>query len=91
MPNTPSAKADLRKSRVRRQVNRGRKSSMRTAIKNIDAAIEAGNLEAAEAQLILAQKLIDKNIQWNQIHANTGARRKSHLQKAVNELRTNAG
>ena len=91
MPNTPSAKADLRKSRVRREVNRGRKSAMRTVIKKIEAAIEAGDLETAETQLGLAQKLIDKNVRWNQVHQNTGARRKSYLQKAVNDLRVNAG
>ena len=91
MPNTPSAKADLRKSRARREVNRGRKSAMRTVIKKIDAAIDAGDLETAELQLGLAQKLIDKNVRWNQVHQNTAARRKSHLQKAVNALRANAG
>jgi ribosomal protein S20 len=60
---------------------------MRTWIKRTNDAIEEGNLEAAEKSFLMATKMIDKNVKWNQLHANTGARKKSHLAAAVNALR----
>ena len=44
--------------------------------------------EAAEKNLSLATKLIDKNVKWNQMHRNTAARKKSRLAQAVDTLRT---
>jgi len=88
MPNTPSAKASLKKSLKRRERNRGRRSAMRTYIKRTMTAVEEGNLENAEQHFVIATKLIDKNVKWNQLHQNTAARKKSHLAKAVNSLRS---
>ncbi|KAA3609609.1 MAG: 30S ribosomal protein S20 [Planctomycetota bacterium] len=87
MPNTQSAKKEQKKSLVRRERNRARKSSMRTWIKRTMAAVEAQDLETAEKSLTEAVKLIDKNAKWSQIHANTAARRKSRLMRAVNSIR----
>ncbi len=87
MPNTRSAKRELRKNLVRRQRNRARKSAMRTWIKKTLQAVEAGDVEAAEASLVRAQKLIDKNAKWHQIHGNTAARRKSRLARVVAAMR----
>lgn len=88
MPNTPSAKASLKKSLKRRERNRGRRSAMRTWIRRTMVAVEEGNLENAEQHFVLATKLIDKNVKWNQLHQNTAARKKSYLAKAVNSLRS---
>ena len=88
MPNTPTARAELRKSLKRRERNRGRRSTMRTWIKRTLEAIEERNLAEAERHLVLATKLIDKNVKWNQLHANTAARKKSQLARAVAGLRT---
>ena len=87
MPNTPSAKSSLKKSLKRRERNRGRRSAMRTWIKRTLTAVEEKDLEGAEKHLEMATKMIDKNVKWNQMHANTAARRKSVLARAVNGLR----
>lgn len=87
MPNTPSARAELRKSLKRRERNRGRRSAMRTWIKRTLQAVEEKNLPEAEKNLQFASKLIDKNVKWNQLHANNGARKKSRLARAVQGLR----
>ena len=87
MPNTPSAKASIKKSLKRRERNRGRRSAMRTWIKRTMDAVEEGNLESAETNFVMATKMIDKNVKWNQMHGNNAARKKSHLAKAVNSLR----
>ena len=87
MPSSKSALKSHRKSLTRREHNRGRRSAMRTSIKKTLQAVEAGDLEAAEKNLVAAQKMIDKNAKWNQLHSNTAARRKSNLAKAVQALR----
>ena len=83
MPNTPSAKAELKKGLKRRERNRGRRSTMRTWIKKTLEAIEEKDLESAEKSLLMANKLIDKNVKWNQLHQNTAARKKASLTRAV--------
>jgi small subunit ribosomal protein S20 len=88
MPNTPSAKASLKKNEKRRERNRGRRSAMRTWIQRTMTAVEEKDLENAEKHLILATRLIDKNVKWNQLHQNTAARKKSRLASAVNALRS---
>ena len=88
MPTTPSAKKDLIRSGQRRERNRGRKSAMRTWIKKTVAAVDAGNVEDAEKSLAEAYRQIDKNTKWNQIHANTAARRKSKLAGIVANLKS---
>jgi small subunit ribosomal protein S20 len=87
MPNTPTARAELRKSLNRRERNRGRRSAMRTAIKNVLESIAERNLGQAESQLKVATAWIDKNVKWNQLHANTAAHKKSQLARAVQGLR----
>lgn len=86
MPNTPTARAELRKSLKRREVNRSRRSAMRTAIKNTLKAVEAKDAAAAAASLRTAAQLIDKNVKWKQLHANNAARKKSRLARAVGAL-----
>lgn len=83
MPNTPSAKKDLIRNASRRRRNRARKSAMRTWVKKTIQAVDAGNKEEAEKSLLEAYRHIDKNTKWNQVHANTAARRKSKLGKLV--------
>lgn len=87
MPTTPSAHKELRKNLKRRQVNRGRKSAMRTWIGKTQAALQAKDLEQAERSFVQAARWIDKNAKWHQIHRNTAARRKSALASALNVLR----
>jgi len=87
MPNTPTAKAELRKSLKRRERNRSRRSAMRTSIKKTLQAVEEKNLSEAESSLQLATQLIDKNVKWKQMHANTAAHKKSRLALLVKGLK----
>lgn len=90
MPNTPSAKAELKKSLKRRERNRGRRSAMRTWIKKTMTSIEESNVDEAEKNFAMATKLIDKNVKWNQLHRNTAARKKSRLSQAIQDLRSDS-
>jgi len=61
MPNTPSAKREVHKNLERQHRNRSRKSAMRTWNKKTLAAVEAGDAELAEKNLVQAVKMLDKN------------------------------
>jgi len=56
MPNTASAKKRLRQNDKRRILNRAGKSNMRTQIRRVREAVEAGNSDLAQAEYIVAQK-----------------------------------
>jgi small subunit ribosomal protein S20 len=87
MPNSPSAKRKMRKDVVLREINRGRRSTMRTWIRKTQFSIEEGDLQTAETHFLQATKWIDKNVQWNQLHSNTASRHKSRLALALQGLR----
>lgn len=83
MPNNKQALKRLRQDEKRRLLNKGIRSSMRTAIKRV---LRAENAEQGAALLPLATKRIDKAAKTNIIHANAAARYKSRLAKRVNAL-----
>ncbi|NCC63563.1 MAG: 30S ribosomal protein S20 [Spirochaetia bacterium] len=75
-----------RQNRVRRMRNRAAKSTMRTAIKKFDAAVGAGDKDAAASALALSLKLLDTTAGKGIIHQNTASRKKSRLQNRFNKL-----
>lgn len=83
MANIKSAEKRHRQSLERRERNRARRSRMRTAVKKLRSVIDAG--DAAQAQALLTPTLseIDATAQKGVIHANTAARYKSRLSRAV--------
>jgi small subunit ribosomal protein S20 len=69
-----------------RQRNQAIRSSVKTAIRKVREAAEAGDkAKAAELQRDAAQKL-DKAVSKGVLHANQAANKKSALAKRVNAL-----
>ncbi|HIW67094.1 MAG TPA: 30S ribosomal protein S20 [Candidatus Dietzia merdigallinarum] len=66
--------------------NQSTKSSLRTAIRNLRAATEAGDKEKAGALLVATSRQLDKAASKGVIHQNQAANKKSALAKAVNQL-----
>ena len=66
--------------------NQSTKSSLRTAIRNLRAATEAGDKERAGALLVATSRQLDKAATKGVIHQNQAANKKSALAKAVNQL-----
>ncbi len=64
----------------------GLRSLMRTRIKNVVKACDAGNKEAAEAAYKAAVPVIDSMINKGIVTKNKAARHKSHLNKRVKAL-----
>jgi len=79
LANHDSAIKRARQDEVRRQRNRVHKGSMRTAIKNVLKAVEAGDVDNAKSALIIATSLIDRAGRKNLIHRKQSSRRVSRL------------
>jgi small subunit ribosomal protein S20 len=79
VPNTQSAKKDMRKSRANAVRNRAQRSALRTALKKANAP------DATEEQRRTAVQLLDRTARKGLIHKNAAARRKSRLAKAAGQ------
>ena len=64
----------------------GQRSLMRTRIKNVVKACDAGDKDAAEAAYKAAVPVIDSMINKGIVTKNKAARHKSRLNKLVHEL-----
>jgi small subunit ribosomal protein S20 len=86
MANTKSAEKRHRQNVQARERNRAHRSTLRTAVKKLRAAVASG--DAAKAAEILPETLsvIDKTAQKKVIHANTASRYKSRLAHKVAAL-----
>jgi small subunit ribosomal protein S20 len=87
MPNIKSAKKRLKQSKVRNERNRATKRSIHTEYKKVIAAVKAGNVEEAEAELRTVAKKVDKAAAKKVIHVNAAARVKSRLSAKVKKLK----
>ncbi len=83
MPNTRSAKKRLRQNEKRRLLNRGHRSSLRTAVRKLREAIAAGDQQKALQLYPATQKKIDQVAAKGIIHKNAAARLKSRLVAAM--------
>ena len=86
MANTASARKRARQSEEARQHNTSLRSELRTAVKDVKKAIEAGDKAAARAVLQSAEGTIDRIADKNIIHKNKAARHKSRLSAAIKAM-----
>ena len=83
MPNNASAEKRLRQNKVLQARNKSIKSAVKTQVKKVLAAAEAGDIELAETEYRLAAKKLDKAGAKQIIHRNAASRKKSRLQSAI--------
>ncbi len=86
MANIKSQKKRALTNLKRQNAKAGEKSALKTAIKAVKAAVEAGDKDAAVAAYNNASKLLDKSIVSGIKKKNYVARQKSRLAKAVNNI-----
>ena len=86
MANTTSAQKAARKIARRTAVNKSRISRVRTFMRKVEAAVEAGDKEAAAAALKAAQPEIMRAASKGVIHRNTASRKVSRLARRVKLL-----
>ena len=90
MPNTASAKKRLRQNVVLRARNRSLKSAVRTQMKKVVAAAEAGDIAKAEEEYKTAARKLDQASSKGVFHKNTAARKKSRLQRMIKKAKASA-
>lgn len=86
MANSKQAKKRAVQSEKRRQNNASRRSMMRTLVKKVLAAIEAGDKEVATKELAAATPILDRYATKGLIHKNKASRSKSRLNAAIQAL-----
>lgn len=86
MANIKSQKKRILTNEKARQRNNSVKSELRTAINKVNAAVAAGDKEAATPALQAASRKLDKAVSKGVIHKNNAANRKSAISKKVNAL-----
>ncbi len=86
MANIKSAKKRILVNRTKAERNKSIRSSVKTAIKKVLAAVEGGDKAAAEAALKAATKTIEMAASKGIYHKNNAARKVSRLSRAVNQM-----
>lgn len=86
MANTPQAKKRIRRNARRTEINRSRVSRIRTFVKQVEAAIEAGDKDQALAAIRKVQPELARGVAKGVVHKNTAARKFSRLTRRIAAL-----
>ena len=86
MANTPQAKKRARQNEARFQVNKMRRSRIRTYLRAVEEAIASGDKAASEKALQAAQPELMRGVTKGVVHKNTAARKMSRLSSRVKAL-----
>ena len=86
MANTPQAKKRIRRNAKRAEINGARVSRIRTFVKAVESALDAGDKTAAANALKQAQPEMARGVARGVIHKNTASRKFSRLTKRVSAL-----
>ncbi|KCZ56350.1 30S ribosomal protein S20 [Hyphomonas beringensis] len=86
MANTRSAKKMVRKIARRTEVNKARRSRVRTFVRNVEEAIASGDKSAAQDALRNAQPELMRAVTKGVMHKNTSARKVSRLSARVKAM-----
>lgn len=86
MANTPQARKRIRRNDRRAEINRARVSRIRTYVKQVEAAIAAGDGDTARAALQKVQPELARGVAKGVLHKNTAARKLSRLTRRLAAL-----
>ena len=86
MANSASARKRARQAETNRKANASRRSMMRTYIKKVNAAIEAGDKNKATEAFKVAESILDRSAKNGLIHKNKAARHKSRLTAQIKAI-----
>ncbi|MCP4821031.1 MAG: 30S ribosomal protein S20 [Shimia sp.] len=86
MANSPQAKKRARQNERRLEVNKARRSRIRTSLRKVEEAIASGDKEAATAALRAAQPELMRGVTKGIYHKNTASRKMSRLAARVKTI-----
>jgi small subunit ribosomal protein S20 len=88
MANSPQSKKRARQSEARFDVNKARRSRIRTFLRKVEEAISSGKQDVAAEALRSAQPELMRGVTKGVVHKNTAARKMSRLASRVKALAT---
>lgn len=86
MANTPQSKKRARQAVRRTDINKARRSRIRTHLRAVEEAIESGDQAAAQAALKAAQPELMRGVTKGVMHKNTASRKMSRLAARVKAI-----
>ena len=86
MANTSSAKRATRVNIRRTDVNKSRRTRLKSGVRSVEEAIAPGNKASAEAALKAAEPLLIKSSQKGVVHKKTASRKVSRLTTRVKAM-----
>ena len=86
MANTPQSKKRARQNERKLEVNKARRSRIRTFLKKVEEAISSGDKKAANTALKSAQPELMRGVTKGVYKKNTAARKMSRLSSRVKSL-----
>ena len=86
MANTSSARKAARKIVRRTEVNKARRSRLRSFVGNVEEAIAGGDRDKALAALKQAEPIIMRAAQQGVVHSNAASRKVSRLTHQIAKL-----
>jgi small subunit ribosomal protein S20 len=86
MANTKSAKKATRKIARRTEVNKARRSRMRTSLRKVEDAIASGNKAVAKAAMLTAEPALMRAARTGVIHRRAASRKVSRLTHRIAKL-----
>jgi small subunit ribosomal protein S20 len=86
MANTPGSKKAIRKIARRTEVNKARRSRVRTYLRKFEEALSAGDPAAAKNAFVEAQSELMRAVGKGVVHKNTGSRKVSRLAAQLKNL-----
>ena len=86
MANIKQQKKRVLTNEKRRLRNKSVRSAVRTEIRKFREAVESGDKAAAEAQLRVASRKLDKSVSKGVFHRNNAANKKSGMANAFNKM-----
>jgi small subunit ribosomal protein S20 len=86
MANNPGAKKAIRKIARRTEVNKARRSRLRTYVRRFEEALAAGDVNLAKTAFVDAQSELMRAVGKGVVHRNTGSRKVSRLAAQLRKL-----
>jgi small subunit ribosomal protein S20 len=86
MANNPGAKKAIRKIERRTEVNKARRSRVRTYLRKFEEALTSGDAGAAKTAFVEAQSELMRAVSKGVVHKNTGSRKVSRLAAQLKKL-----
>ena len=86
MANNPGAKKAIRKIAKRTEVNKARRSRVRTYLRKFEEAVAGGDAALAKDAFVVAQSELMRAVGKGVVHSNTGSRKVSRLHRQLKKM-----